>query len=96
MGTVRKLATLGSLAVYFNTDSKSITESSQLLKAFHDSVCHQFGWSYVTIAYFVLLSDITRREGITESPVHIKTRHKRGQSKAEFAYNTLYLCAADI
>ena len=27
MGAVRKLATLNSLAVYFNTDSQSITES---------------------------------------------------------------------
>lgn len=37
-GTVQKLANLDSLAVYFNTDASSITDSLQLLNAFRDTV----------------------------------------------------------
>ncbi|KAF8311204.1 hypothetical protein DL93DRAFT_2229838 [Clavulina sp. PMI_390] len=39
-GAVRKLGNLDSLAVYFNTDSASITDSPRLLDAFRDSICH--------------------------------------------------------
>jgi len=65
MGAVRKLVTLDSLAVYFNTDSQSITESPRLLKAFRDSVRHRAERCYVIVTYTPQIS-----QGGRELPDH--------------------------
>jgi hypothetical protein len=74
MGAVRKLVTLDSLAVYFNTDSQSITESPRLLKAFRDSVRPRAERSLRH--RHLHSSDIPRRERIAGSPVHIEASHE--------------------